>query len=456
MKASLHWLLCIFLVGKLAAANASDNFEDTVLRKAIQAYQVQPHNPVDRKFGAKEKLGQALFFDPFVSGPKKIACAACHVRSKGAGDGIRLAVGLGAEGVSTERLAAKEAFIVPRNALPFFNRGSTDFRAFFWDGRVQFGPNDQMESPLGKRLPPGFENLLAVAAVFPPAEPDEMLGRSRQRSSRETYHAELVTLRGDSENLQERTLNVFENLVARLLGTKVATPNATSLMYRKLFAAAYPGTPIEKIGISHVGNALSAYIAAAFELKPAPWDIYVRGDKSALSLAQKKGGVIFFGKGRCVVCHSGTQFSDFQFHGLALPQLRVGKHSSYIDYGRAAATSRGEDRFAFRTPPLRNVVKTGPWGHNGIFTSIEAAISHHINPVPLLYEAQRQVPAEASHAGRLLGFRSTLLAEIAPLSAEDIQLLTQYLGSLSSETVLPDSVALPKTVPSGHREFIRQ
>lgn len=74
----------------------------------------------------------------------------------------------------------------------------------------------------------------------------------------------------------------------------------------------------------------------------------------------------------------------------------------------------------------------------------------------MLYKAQQQDPEEAGNAGRLLGFRSPILAEVAPLSKAEIDLLVKFLKALSSETVMPDSVALPATVPSGDRSFIRQ
>lgn len=449
-------LALVSLLAVASPGHASDGTLDVILRKAIQAYQLKPYQPTMQELGPKERLGQALFFDPFVSGPKKISCATCHVRSKAAGDALPMAVGLGAKGVGTERLAHTGAFIIPRNALPFFNRGSQDFQAFFWDGRVQLGPNGRFESPLGNRLPAGFDNLLAVAAVFPLAEPDEMLGRSMKRATKDTYHAELVTIDDDANNFQERTLNAFSNLTERLLGQKTSNPGHEVLQYRKLFMEAYPGVSLKDFRIFHVGNALAAYISAAFELKPSPWDRYVAGNVSALSIEQKQGAFIFFGKGRCAVCHSGTQFSDFRFHGLAVPQMRVGKHNGHIDYGRASATSLGEDRFAFRTPPLRNVVDSPPWGHNGIFTSLEGVIAHHANPVPMLYRAQLDDPNESAYAGRQLGFRSPILAEMAPLSKQDITLLVKFLGALSSTTVMPDEIALPSNVPSGDKSFIRR
>lgn len=447
--------IALLLAGHISAGSSSAS-DDMLLRKVIHAYQIKPHEVTPRPFGAKERLGQALFFDPFVSGPKNIACATCHIRSLGAGDGLSLAVGLGARGTSDERLASKSAFFIPRNALPFFNRGSNDFVAFFWDGRVQRGTGGQIETPLGKRLPDGFDNLLAAASVFPLAEPDEMLGHSLKIASLDAYHNELVGAHVNGDNFQERTPHVFDNLVRRLLAPDVPRPDAVVKRYRELFQEAYPDISLAGVRIQHVGNALSAYIATAFELSPAAWDRYVMGDTSALTPAQKKGAVLFFGKGRCAVCHNGTQFSDFRFHALAVPQYRVGKHARHTDYGRAAATSRGEDRFAFRTPPLRNVADTAPWGHNGIFTSLASVIEHHVNPVPALYAAQMQSPDEAAHAGQLLGFRSPILAEMSPLSKKDIDLLIQFLASLSSPTVMSDDVALPADVPSGKREFIRR
>jgi cytochrome c peroxidase len=451
-----HLVAVALLLGGAISASPSSASDDMLLRKVVYAYQIRPHEVAPRPFGPKERLGQALFFDPFVSGPKNIACATCHVRSLGAADGLPLAVGLGAHGTGEERLASKSAFFIPRNALPFFNRGSSDFVAFFWDGRVQRGAGGRIETPLGKNLPDGFDNLLAIAAVFPLAEPDEMLGHSLEIASAAAYHNELVGAQVNGDNFQERTPHVFDNLVRRLLAPDVPRPDAVVRRYRELFHEAYPDTSLARIRIQHVGNALAGYIAAAFELSPAAWDRYVMGDTQALTPGQKKGAVLFFGKGRCAVCHSGTQFSDFRFHALAVPQFRVGKHARYTDYGRAAATSRGEDRFAFRTPPLRNVADTAPYGHNGAFTSLAAVIEHHLNPVPALYAAQKQSQDDASYAGQLLGFRSPILAEMPPLSKQDIDLLKQFLASLSSQTVMSDDAALPADVPSGKGEFIRR
>lgn len=444
-------------VGLLSTSVAQAQHEDRLLSKVAQAYRLKPMQARTISMGPKEVLGRSLFFDPVVSGPRAISCATCHVRSKGAGDGLEVAVGLGAHGLGEERLSSKDAFLVPRNALAFFNRGRPDFSVLFWDGRVQLGAQGEFQTPLGDRLPSGFDSLLAAASVFPLAEPDEMLGRSEERGANPTrYHQELIPDRGVShDDFQDRTLTVFRNLVTRLVGDPKRTPSDTQVQYRQLFAQAYPGIATSDLSIVHVGNSLAAYIGVAFDLQPAPWDKYLAGDVQALTKVQKQGALVFFGKGRCAVCHSGQEFTDLGFHGLAVPQLSVAKHGAFVDYGRASATSRGVDRYKFRTPPLRNVVQTGPWGHNGVFKSLEEVIDHHFNPVPALFKAQSSHPEAARYSGALLAQRSQLLGEISPLTPEDMNALMQFLAALTSVTTMGNEVALPKSVPSGDARFVK-
>lgn len=441
----------------LLSATAHAQQEDRLLAKVAQAYQLSPMQARTVSLGPKEALGQSLFFDPIVSGPRAISCATCHVRSKGAGDGLDAAVGLGAHGIGKERLSSKDAFLVPRNALTFFNRGRPDFSVLFWDGRVQLGPKGEFQTPLGERLPKGFDSLLAAASVFPLVEPDEMLGRSEERGRNPArYHRELLADTSVADNnFQERTLVVFQNLLTRLVGDPASQPNKVQLAYRHLFSKAYPGVAPGNLSIAHVGNGLGAYIHAAFDLQPAPWDRYLAGNPQAITTVQKQGALVFFGKGRCAVCHSGQEFSDFGFHSLAVPQLSVAKHGAFVDYGRANATSRGVDRYKFRTPPLRNVTQTGPWGHNGVFKTLQEVIEHHFNPVPVLYKAQTSHTESARYSGALLAQRSQLLGEISPLTPADLDSLVQFLSTLSSTTTMADDVALPKSLPSGDLSFIR-
>jgi len=442
----------------LQAVRSDDNiqgFEDIALGKIARSFRIEPLRFKNIEFGPKESLGAALFFDPILSGPRNISCAACHSRSLASGDGLSLAVGIGAEGVGKKREDQKDALVVARNTLPLFNRNRREFKSFFWDGRVQLGPLGNFESPLGQKLEGGFENLLAVASVFPLSVEDEMLGRPEETDvNSKYYHGALIKDDENDNNYQLTTLDVFLSIGKRIWGKQEEKVNKTQKEYRVMFSEAYPNVSIDELNISHVGNALSAYISAAFNLQPSPWDRYIDGDRAALSLEQKKGAILFYGKARCTVCHSGNEFSDFSFHGLSIPQQKIGKHGSYLDYGRAVATGLPEFRYMFRTPPLRNVEDTGPWGHNGIFKSVKEAIEHHVNPIPLLYKSQQIDPTEKMYVGNLIGYRSPILAEIAPLTSQEIDLLVKFLSSLSSLTVIDDNTATPMSVPSGDNSFI--
>ena len=68
---------------------------------------------------------------------------------------------------------------------------------------------------------------------------------------------------------------------------------------------------------------------------------------------------------------------------LGIPQIGRGKgdgDSATDDFGRYRVTAVATDKYAFRTPSLLNVTETGPWGHDGAFMTLEAAIRHHLDP----------------------------------------------------------------------------
>jgi cytochrome c peroxidase len=119
-----------------------------------------------------------------------------------------------------------------------------------------------------------------------------------------------------------------------------------------------------------------------------PWKAYVEGNKGAISESAKKGALLFFnpiseGGADCVHCHSGDLFSDELFHNVAMPQIGRGKgdgDEGIEDFGRYRVTGKEEDYYKFRTPSLLNVEVTGPWGHDGAYTSLEAMVKHMSNP----------------------------------------------------------------------------
>ena len=114
------------------------------------------------------------------------------------------------------------------------------------------------------------------------------------------------------------------------------------------------------------------------------------GSDSAISESAKRGGIMFFssveqGGANCSSCHSGDFFTDEDFHVLATPQIGRGKGNANTlvdtdDFGRYRETGDSNDLYKFRTPTLLNVEETGPWGHAGAYTTLEAMVRHMLNP----------------------------------------------------------------------------
>jgi hypothetical protein len=83
---------------------------------------------------------------------------------------------------------------------------------------------------------------------------------------------------------------------------------------------------------------------------------------------------------------------------MGTPQLGPGKAERFethqLDIGRMRVTGREEDAYAFRTPSLRNVARTGPWGHAGAHSDLAAFLRHHADPVAGLaaYTPQATLP----------------------------------------------------------------
>src|SRR5690606_2455807 len=119
MMRSLSIVVIVGLLISFCAHAERQTREDNVLNKIISAYKLEPFVPEKKKFDAKQALGQALFFDPIMSGPLNTACATCHVRSKGSVDGLPMAVGVGSKGVGDHGLVYGDVLISPLVLLRF-------------------------------------------------------------------------------------------------------------------------------------------------------------------------------------------------------------------------------------------------------------------------------------------------------------------------------------------------
>jgi cytochrome c peroxidase len=232
--------------------------------------------------------------------------------------------------------------------------------------------------------------------------------------------------------------------------------------YADLFAEAYPTVDPSDFGFQHAANAIAAFEASAFAFLDSPFDQYLAGDSSALTAAQKRGALLFFGKAGCARCHNGPLLTDQEHYNLAVPQLGPGKAPDQpFDFGRERETDNPDDLFAFRTPPLRNVEITGPWMHNGAYTTLRGAIEHHLNPISALlnYDKSQLVGEDLQDTVRddddtlqlIIDATDKKIVRRIRLKSDELDDLEEFLKSL---TMSEDAVAtlfnsVPETVPSG-------
>jgi len=431
------------IVVSLAVAVACDRPDpaappgaDDRLRTLLADARVTPLTPLPVTPEPLLRLGQALFFDKILSGNRDIGCSTCHNPVYHTSDLLMLSIGTGGHRPGGSRQLGTGAFTT-RHATDLFNRGQPEWRALMWDGRVTMGPGG-LETPLGTALPAGLSGPLAAQLLLPLAARVEMRGDGAN---------ELAAIPDSEPGL------VFAAIMARL---------RSITGYDTLFAAAYPLVSPESLSIVHVANAIAAFVADRWDAANSPFDRYLAGDKQALTETERRGAELFFGRARCAACHRGPLLTDQQFHNTGVPLLGPGLPGGGRDVGRAAVTARTEDRYRFRTPPLRNVSLTSPYMHNGSLRSLEDVIRHYRGVAAALagfdtmtVDPRLRPTLDRSAVGMedLLATLDSILAGGLPLADHEIADLAAFLKSLTdpaSGVLLGD---VPPSVPSGLSVF---
>src|SRR5215217_6153611 len=307
-------------------------------------------------------LGRLLWFDPIQGLNDDNSCAGCHSPTNGFGDTQSIAIG-----IDNNRIVGPGR-TGPRNQRRTPMAINTAFYpTLMWNSRFNAPSGDPFDNSHGFVFPApegttlSYEPHLLVAQAFiPPTERVEAAG----------FH-----FPGGNDDIRAE-------VIRRL--------NASG-DYRRLFARSFrnvrAGSPIAYDDVAHA--------IAEFEFTQvytnAPIDRYARGDRDALTPAQKRGATLFFGRGGCVSCHavagqSNEMFSDFRQHVAGIPQVAPSNGNVTFDgpganedFGLEQVTGDAGDRYAFRTSPLRNVALQPAFMHNGAFVRLEDAIRHHLN-----------------------------------------------------------------------------
>ena len=332
-------------------------------------------------------LGKVLFFDRRLSASNAVSCATCHRPDMAFADGR--AVSIGYPGTA-----------LFRNTPTLLNATRAE-TAYYWDGRL------------------AGADLATVVR---------------------DHLTEPFFMAADGRLLTERMKQVPE--------------------YVDLFAAAYGGEP--RFGA--ILNALAAYVGT-LDSPPGAIERLALGDDTALSPDEAAGRGLFEGKARCATCHPAPLFTDHRYHDLGLrtdPALLADPERAVTfrrffrglgtpnyrnltaDPGRYVVRFAAEDRGKFRTPSLREVGRTAPYGHDGRFATLAEVVDFYDRGGgPGQRAGLKPLGLTVAEKGHLVAFLEALSSEPVAVEIPELpgySLVPPGNGGLPFEPGEPDPV----------------
>lgn len=167
---------------------------------------------------------------------------------------------------------------------------------------------------------------------------------------------------------------------------------------------------IDRIELEHVTKALATFQRTIVSGR-SKFDRFLAGAHDALGDDAVRGLHLFRTTANCLNCHNGSNFTDGQFHDVGLSYYG----RKLQDLGRYEVTKKPADVGAFRTPSLRNVGRTSPYMHNGLF-EMDGLLNLYNAGMPTLKPRPAQVDdplfPKKSHLLKPLGLNKRDLADL--------------------------------------------
>ncbi len=385
MQSSKTKIFCFLIAIAFSSCKEKPNYTKasqfkTKFQKQVGALPLKIKHPKNNPSTTdKIELGRLLFFDPILSGNKDVACATCHHPKNGYAEFRDVSIGVNGKG-----FANKRTFNQP-NTIPFVKRNAHTV------------------------LNTAFNGIGTLSNYQPEEAP--MFWDSRVKSL-ETQAIEPIKALEEMRGSHFTDVDILEKVVDRLK----SIPE-----YQKLFKKAFPES--DSISIENIGKAIADFERTLIA-NNSDFDKYMRGDSTAISLAEKEGFKIFKEVG-CINCHNGPMFSDFKMHVLSVPE---NEKLDSIDRGF-------ENQFAFRTPTLRNLRFTAPYMHNGTLPTLEKVL-----------EFYEDLTFKKSRNSNIIPTKIDTLAQGLTLRMKDMSLIISFLNTLNDDGF---DKTVPESVPSG-------
>jgi cytochrome c peroxidase len=367
-----------------------------------------PKNPLTTE---KVQLGQLLFHETKLAANPKVnlglftySCATCHHAEAGFQSGLAQAIAEGGKGfgITGEGRVPANIFTDSIDVQPVKTPASLNMayqEVIMWEGSLgSTGVNAGTEALWTKF--PSTMNALGFQ------------GLETQAIAGQTAHH----LKAD---------------------TSFLSGNAT---YKNLFDQAFASLPADqRITTNTIAMAIAAYERTLLA-NEAPFQKWLRGDKTAMTANQKAGAKLFFGKALCSSCHNGPALNSMAFYALGMGDLQNGINGAIHipadnnQKGRGDFTKADSDMFKFKVPQLYNLKDVKFYGHGSTFSSISDVV-HYINNAIL---QNTSVPV------------SNLPAQFKPLNLTEDE-MSQIVAFIEDALRDPNLIRYePATVPSGN------
>jgi cytochrome c peroxidase len=336
-------LVAILSLGAAVAAHKPDS--DTALPWPADP----PIGPALERAAAIVTLGRELFHDPTLSASGEMSCATCHDPANHFAPPNALAVQKGGAALDRPGTRATPSLT--------YAAGTPFFTEHYYESEDE-GDEGLDQGPTGGRTWDGRVSRARDQAAIPLLAPNEMANASEadvvDRAARAPYAGEMQSLYGG---------HIFEDA-------------------HGAFAA--------------IGEALEAYQQTPAEFSPftSKYDAFLRG-RVKLTPQEQRGLGAFNDpdKGNCAHCHKSQLslvralplFTDYGFVAVGAPrnyEIPANSDPTYFDLGacgpvRKDLAERPEFCGLFKAPTLRNVATRHSFYHNGVFHTLEEAVSFY-------------------------------------------------------------------------------
>ena len=299
---------------------------------------------------ARWKLGKELYFDSILCSDLTVSCATCHSPTFGYTDGKKVSDGIGGK---------KGGMSAPPVLNSAYNRQQ------FWDGRAS-SLEEQAQGPPQNDVEmfDGKGNAWHEVVKRVRAKPGYV-----KAFEREFGHAPTRDSIAKAIAAYERTVLVGNSINDRVEVAMQQRVEDEESNKREILAKDYETVLKQAFATkdTHALTALKLDLAKDQEKIPE------------VAASINRGRALYFGKARCNTCHVGESLTDLAYHNLGvgvkdgkLPAADLGRYGS-LPTGHKDPSQIG----AFKTPPLRGLLSTKPYMHDGSEDTLEKVVDFY-------------------------------------------------------------------------------